>query len=62
MILFLVVLPESEDIEQGGFFAQEILRVVWKRVVLDEVLRDKWLKQSVKNHLFFDKFQKSLLF
>jgi hypothetical protein len=56
MILFLVVLPESEDIEQGGFFAQEILGVVWKRVVLDEVFRDKWLKQSVKNHLFFDKF------
>jgi hypothetical protein len=56
MILFLVVLPESEDIKQGGFFAQEILGVVWKRVVLDEVIRDKWLKQSVKNHLFFDKF------
>jgi len=55
------MLPESEDVQQSGFLAEEVLGVVRERVVLNEVLRDEGLEEYVKYGLFLDELKEGLL-
>lgn len=55
------MLPKSEVVKHSCFFAQKVLWVEGKRLVLDEILVDKGLKQNIEDHLLLYELQEGIL-